>query len=289
MSPKDGSRHALLAPRPIDSHKGDFGRCLLVGGSAGMCGAIALSGQSALRSGAGLVTVATPQPCVQLAASLEPCLMTLELPSRPDHGLDVAAARQRIERHRADVIGIGPGLGRDPSVEELVVGLYHEQPQAMVVDADGLNALARRQVDLREAAGPRILTPHPGEFRRLVGDSSRTVAELRHLSSAWAQDRNLILLLKGHQTLITDGTQSHQNGTGNPGMATGGSGDVLTGMVVALIGQGIEPYRAACLAAHLHGLAGDLAVAKYGEVSLIARDIIEYLPQAIQQYQADPA
>jgi NAD(P)H-hydrate epimerase len=251
-----------------------------------MAGAIALAGKAALRSGAGLVTVAVPDTCLDVVAALEPCYVTLPLPTDGEARI-VAEARERLQLQPADGIACGPGLGSGPHVDALVRWLYQTMLQPMVVDADGLNALARSRVDLRSAAGPRVLTPHPGEFRRLLGQPEASVTQLREIVGSFAQQNQVTVILKGHRSIITDGKVRFENSTGNPGMATGGTGDVLTGMLAALIAQGLAPLAAARLAAHLHGLAGDLAAAEMGQTSLIARDLIDYLPAAFQQHHSD--
>ncbi|MBA3484078.1 MAG: NAD(P)H-hydrate dehydratase [Pirellulales bacterium] len=278
-----------LAPRRADSHKGDYGRVLVVGGSRGMAGAPALTGMAALRSGAGLVTVATPISVQAAVAAFSPCYMTLPL-VEDDYGIadlanivDLAAARERF-----DVWAIGPGLGQTADVAELVAQLYRDVPRAMVVDADGLNALTstlkRNSQLLNNPAGPRILTPHPGEFARLAGvkpadaagERAEQAAELCHRDGSG----KTVVVLKGHQTVVCDGKQFAVNSTGNPGMATGGTGDCLTGVIAALAGQQLDAWSAARLGVYVHGLAGDLAAGELGEVSLVASDLIEYLPQA---------
>jgi NAD(P)H-hydrate epimerase len=275
-----------LAPRAPDSHKGDFGRALLVGGSRGMSGAIALAGMTTLRGGAGLVTLAVPSTIQGVVAGFNPCYMTRALaddgeriaPSETDELLAMAEGMTAL--------ALGPGLGRVEGVTQFVARLYHEIRQPMVVDADALFALAERKELLHKAAGPRILTPHPGEFARLTGaapksdDASRATAAGELASAGGPAD--LIIVLKGHRTVITDGARVAINQTGNPGMATGGAGDVLTGLITAMLCQGLAPFDAARLGVHLHGLAGDLAAEKVGQVSLTARDLIDFLPAAFQ-------
>lgn len=279
-----------LPARSPTSHKGDFGRALLIGGSRGMCGAISLAGTATLRGGAGLVTLATPDVCLDVVAALEPAYMTLPLPSdfagRIGH---FALAWQRIAGRLAQTtaMAIGPGLGRSPTIDELVRTVFRDSPCPVVSDADALNALARQPEVLSQHAGPRILTPHPGEFRRLAAALSIAMPPnaTRHdeelAAHAFAARTGTVVLLKGHQSLITDGQRAIRNGTGNPGLATGGSGDVLTGVLTALLCQGLAPWDAARLAAHVHGLAGDLAAADLGEASLIASDLARYLPGAM--------
>jgi NAD(P)H-hydrate epimerase len=184
-------------------------------------------------------------------------------------------------------LALGPGLGRAAGVTDFVARLYREIKQPMVVDADALFALSQRKEILTKAAGPRILTPHPGEFARLAGtkpgtnDAARTLAA-GELASASGGRSSTIIVLKGHHTITTDGSRYALNQTGNPGMATGGAGDVLTGIITALLCQGLSPFDAARLGVHVHGTAGDLAAAQFGQVSLIASDLVDYLPAALQ-------
>ena len=186
-----------------------------------------------------------------------------------------------------DALAVGPGLGRNEALSELVDGIYQNYEGPVIFDADGLNNLTR----LAGAAGPRVLTPHPGEFKRLLRKLGREGVVERELQEQQARELasefDLTILLKGHESLVTDGSQSSYNLTGNPGMATAGSGDVLTGLIAALLGQQSDVLKAALLAAYLHGLAGDLAVQETGEISLTATDLIEYLPAAFLRTQAE--
>jgi NAD(P)H-hydrate epimerase len=271
----------VLPPRAADSHKGDYGKVLLVGGSRGMSGAIALAGMACLRSGAGLVTLAVPDACLDVVASFEPSYMTVPLPCDERGRLSVAAQEPLAElADTATCIACGPGLGRSPHVTDLVAWMYEVLPQPIVFDADALFALAERRDGLDEPAGLRILTPHLGEFKRLVGWDKMERGKAELYAAQMARDRREVILLKGHQTVITDGRRAVHNTTGNPGMATGGAGDVLTGIIAALLGQRLAPFDAARLGAYVHGLAGDLAAAQLGETSMIARDIIAHLPAA---------
>ncbi|HJT30704.1 MAG TPA: NAD(P)H-hydrate dehydratase [Pirellulales bacterium] len=274
-----------LPPRTPDSHKGDFGSVLLIGGSHGMTGAVALAGMAALRSGAGLVRLATPAVCQDVVASFETSYMTAAL-ACDEAGRIGIAARNALEElaAKATVIGCGPGLGRSEELTELVGWLYTHLKQPAVFDADALNALSTQPQLLARAGGPRILTPHPGEFQRLIEVNERLPRdECERRAVELAQRCDVVIVLKGHRTLITDGRQQYHNTTGNPGMATGGTGDVLTGVTTALLGQKLTPLDAARLAAHIHGLAGDLAAAELGQVSLIASDLLDYLPRSFQQ------
>ena len=266
-----------LPKRDADSNKGSFGRALVVGGSRGMSGAAALAGMAALRSGAGLVRLAVADCCLDTIASFEPSFMTTPLPCDAE-GRIAGAVREKLAElaKNATAVGCGPGLSRSAELDELVTWLFKTLTQPAVFDADALNALAAQPKVLRSTAGPRVLTPHPGEFARLVqakhivprDEQERQAVEL-------AAECGVVIVLKGHRTLVTDGRQHTHNTTGNPGMATGGTGDVLTGIITALLCQGLSPFDAARLGAHVHGLAGDLAANKLGEVSLIASDLVE--------------
>ena len=274
-----------LPARQADAHKGDFGRALLVGGSRGMSGAITLSGLACLRSGAGLVQLAVPAECQPIVAAAEPSFMTAALDDDPCGRIDFRA-KPRLTRliEPATAVACGPGLARSRGLTKLVCWLYSEVRRPMVFDADALNALARQPDVLEKPAGPRVLTPHPGEFRRLLGkDESLSRSEMESQAKELAARWQAVIILKGQHSFITDGQQSSVNTTGNPGMATGGTGDVLTGIVAALLAQGLLPLNAARLAAHVHGLAGDLVSAELGQVSLVASDLIDYLPAAWKQ------
>lgn len=270
-----------LPPRPDDAHKGLFGLVLLVGGSRGMAGSISLAGMAALRGGAGLVRLAVPEPCLETVAGFEASYMTV--PLSPDHEgrIQAEAYEELVAQSRsATVVALGPGLGRSSGLDRLVGQLYRELPCPMVIDADGLNALASQRDVLPLGGGPRILTPHPGEFARLV-DVERLPAQRREEAAVELANRcGAVVVLKGHRTCITDGKSAFLNETGNPGLATGGTGDVLTGLTAALVSQRLAPLDAARLAVHLHGLAGDLAAGALGQVSMIASDLVRFLPEA---------
>lgn len=267
--------------RPRDGHKGTFGRVLLLAGSRGMSGAACLSGVAALRGGAGLVTVASPADVIPIIAGYEPSYLTCALEEDRDGRVSLEAAPRVMELLSKQTAGaMGPGLGQSADIEELVHLVYRTCALPLVVDADGLNALAARNSPLSrsDAAGPRVLTPHPGEFSRLTRQSIEQIENQRlDLAVNFAAAHDVVLLLKGPDTVITDGRRLAINATGNSGMATGGCGDVLTGLIAALLGQGMEPFAAAQLGAHLHGLAGDLAAADLSEPGLIASDLLGYL------------
>ncbi|MFO0819017.1 MAG: NAD(P)H-hydrate dehydratase [Pirellulales bacterium] len=284
------TRVPRLEPRPPESHKGDFGRAVLVGGSRGMSGAIALAGMAALRGGAGLVRLAVPDPCLDSVARFEPSYMTWPLPADA-RGRLTLAAWEPLQEALADAtcVAVGPGLGRSNEIDGLVGQLYRHVARPLVVDADGLNALASSSEVWGANQGPRILTPHPGEFRRLFGAAARVREEQEEQAIEFARRVAAVVVLKGSRTLVTDGWRVYRNATGNPGMATGGSGDVLTGLITALVCQGLEPFDAAQLGVYLHGLAGDWAAAEVGQVSLIATDLIRCLSHAFLSYQRESA
>jgi NAD(P)H-hydrate epimerase len=275
----------VLPPRPPDSNKGDFGRVLVIAGSRGMSGAAVLSGSAALRAGAGLVRVAVPQEIWPVVAAGNPCIMTAPMP-QDDQGRFSAGAEAELVplAQSSDVVALGPGLGRSPELTTLVKSLVSRLTQPMVLDADGLNAVAGDADVLGKRAGPTVMTPHPGEFARLLQtETAKVQANRRELALQFAGKHKLVLVLKGHATIVTDGRRLYENTTGNPGMATAGSGDVLTGTVAALLGQGLEPFAAAQLGVHIHGLAGDLARDDLGQVGLMASDLLDYLPRALNK------
>jgi ADP-dependent NAD(P)H-hydrate dehydratase len=280
-----------LPPRRPDSNKGTYGRVLVVGGSRGMSGAAALCASAALRGGAGLVRAAVPQEVLPVVAASNPCIMTAALTQDDAGRINNQGLVEALGlAESSDVVALGPGLGRSRELTQAVVHFARSCAKPLVIDADALNALAEamgaeQPQALKDHAGPVIVTPHPGEFARLVGRDVKTVQqERRDLAERFAVEHNVVVVLKGHATLITEGRRLQRNVTGNPGMATAGAGDVLTGLIAALVGQGLQPYDAARLGVHLHGLAGDLAARDLGEVSLIATDLIGYLARAFQEY-----
>ena len=256
-----------------------------------MAGAVSLAGMATLRGGAGLVTLAVPEQILSTVAALNPCYMTIGLASDPA-GHVAGGAREVIENAagRATAIALGPGLGRSPALRTLVAKLYAKLPRPMVVDADGLNAIAEDVELLRKRALPMIVTPHPGEMGRLIRQSAADVQRDRErIARGFAKRYNVIVVLKGHGTVVAsfDGSL-YVNDTGNPGMASGGCGDVLTGMIAGLLGQQLSLFDASCLSVYLHGLAGDLAAKERGETGLIASDVVDRIPLAIREYQSSP-
>ncbi len=277
-----------LAKRRPDAHKGDFGHVLLLAGSRGMVGAGCLAAWGALRGGAGLVTVGCPQSLYQIFAAKLTEAMGLPLPETKSGGLSRKGLDQIVEvAYRCKVVALGPGMGRDPETAELVRELACRLDHVLILDADALDAFAGNAERFCERKGPTLITPHPGEMGMLVGKSAAQVQEEREgIAVEFAKRFEVFaVLLKGAGTIVTDGTGLFENPTGNPGMATGGSGDVLTGVVSALVAQRLDHFEAGCLGAYVHGLAGDLAARKYGQISMTAGDIISCLPAAFESYR----
>ncbi|HKW19675.1 MAG TPA: NAD(P)H-hydrate dehydratase [Terriglobales bacterium] len=290
----------LIGPRPRDSNKGMYGHVLVVGGSVGKTGAAVMAGFSALRMGAGLVTVATPRSALSTVASFHPELMTEPL-AETDAGTISSESLKAFEQiaERKTVLAVGPGISSDPSTAEFVRTVVQQSETPIVLDADGLNAFEGRAEDFsRRGRGDHagnaekntlVLTPHPGEMSRLTGLNIGAIQRDRiNVARQFAQEHNLIVVLKGDRTIIANPQgEAWVNTTGNPGMATGGTGDILTGMVAGTLAQ--HPKRAfeAVLAAvYLHGLAGDIACETTGEHSLVATDLITALPEAFRRVRA---
>jgi NAD(P)H-hydrate epimerase len=275
----------VLPPRAPDSNKGNFGRVLVVAGSRGMSGAAVLAGSSALRGGAGLVRVAVPQEVLPIVAGGNPCYLTAALAQDENGILAPEAEAEVLALAKAnDVVAFGPGLGRSQAVTRIALALIENLQEPLVIDADGLNALADHTERLKKRDAPLIMTPHPGEFSRLIRQDIPTIqARRQELAAQFAAEHGVVMVLKGQGTVVTDGRRAYINTSGNPGMATGGTGDVLTGLIAAFLGQGLEEFAAAQLGVYLHGVAGDLARDDLGEVSLIASDLVEYLPKVINR------
>ncbi len=272
-----------LKKRPKAAHKGTFGHVLTIGGSPGMTGAPVLAATAALRSGAGLSTVGCPRATQPVIASLTTCAMSLALPDTPGGALSHTALAPALRfSSRCRAVVLGPGLGADPDTGEFVRSFVTSVESDTVLDADALNHLPGHADELRYDPGAFVLTPHPGEASRLLGEDARSPApaDRRKAVEDLAVLTGQVIVLKGHRTLVCDGTRLYENTTGNPGMATGGTGDVLSGVIGALLAQGLPPWDAAVLGVHVHGLAGDLAVRSVGEVSLLATDLLDALPAA---------
>jgi len=272
-----------LKPRPVDAHKGDFGKVLIVAGSLGMSGAAALAGRSALRSGAGLVRIATPKSILPIVAAIDPCYTTIPLPE-DDAGRISAKATAQIINAAAenDATAFGPGIGTSTDLRTVLAQLIEQDGLNLIIDADGLNNLAALGDWPEKAKANLILTPHPGEMKRLWSPLIRQPIpqDRRDQAVAFAQRTSATLMLKGAGTVVTDGDKVYTNKTGNPGMATAGSGDVLTGIITALKAQGLDALEAAILAVYVHGKAGDIAAKNKTQTSLTATDIIDNLPKA---------
>ena len=278
----------LLPRRAATAHKGEVGHVLVIAGSAGLSGAAALCSRGALRSGAGLVTLAVPRSVQPLMAKKLTEVMTASLPETSARTISLAALPTAVTLlNRATVLAIGPGLSQQPQTQRFVRRLLPRATCPCVVDADALNALAAEPSSLARLPGHVILTPHPGEMARLIRRTTAWVQRRREeTAKAFAHRHGVVLVLKGHRTIVAspDGAL-YMNATGNPGMASGGMGDALTGMIAALIAQTHSLFDAARLGVYLHGLAGDLAASRQGTVGLIASDLIDTIPQAIRRYQ----
>lgn len=277
--------HLSLPQHPVDCHKGDRGHLLLLAGSTGMTGAAALGAQAALRGGCGLLTVGVPKTHYPVMAMKLTEAMTRPLLEGSPGSLGSGALEALKDLlPRIDAIALGPGLGRDPSTASLVKEVLGVN-LPLLLDADGINLLEDLSI-LQQRRAPTILTPHPGEMARLLSIRIPQVLQERlSITEKFAKDYGVILVLKGVPTIISDGETTFINRTGNEGMASAGSGDVLTGLIASLLVQGAPPLTAASLGVYLHGLAGDLGAFKLGTYSLIAGDLIEYLPQAINDLQ----
>lgn len=277
-----------LFKRKADTHKGDYGHVLVVAGSVGMTGAPVLCAESALRSGAGWVTLAVPKsvyPVVARKAASE--VMVHPLPDGNKGHLGVGSFRAlRSLLKRADVLALGPGLARSETTRTLIRRLIQEVDQPVVLDADGVVAFSgAKRLSRPPRAGAVVMTPHPGEMAKFLGVTVSAVqGARREIARSTAHRVGAVVVLKGHRTVVAAPGRGgvYVNRTGNPGMATAGMGDVLTGLIAALIGQGIEPFAAARAGVYLHGLAGDLAARRVGQVSLTAGDVLKALPAAFQ-------
>jgi NAD(P)H-hydrate epimerase len=285
-----------LTPRKKNTHKGSYGRVLVLAGSPGMTGAAYLCSKAALRSGSGIVTLGIPESLNPVMETKLTCVMTYPLPETKASTLSNKGQKDILklcESH--DVVALGPGLSQQPETRELILWLIKNIDHAMVIDADGLNALVNNVNVLHKIKQNVVLTPHPGEMSRLTGLRSAKDVQKERLNAAtqFVQsiqkklkgERKLVLVLKGDKTVVTDYKKIYVNSTGNPGMATAGVGDVLTGIIVSLIGQGLDVFSASQLGVYINGLAGDIAAKRKGELSMIAFDIIDCLPDAFLKYK----
>jgi ADP-dependent NAD(P)H-hydrate dehydratase len=278
-----------LGKRSIDSHKGTFGKVLIIGGSVGFSGAPAMAGVAALRSGAGLVRVAVPASVLPIVASLNACYTTTALAEDANGQMAPEAANVLMgELPDYDAAAFGPGAGTGAGVRETLLSLLAIEGLKLVIDADGLNVLAQSGGPggwLGKKKADIILTPHPGEMKRLWKSVFRESMpdDRQQCAAQFAQKTGCVVVLKGAGTVVTEGERVYVNNTGNPGMATGGTGDILTGVITALVGQGLPLLNAAVLGVHAHGAAGDAAVKVTGQVSMIATDLLEHLGYAFVQ------
>ena len=273
----------MLPPRPADGHKGIFGRVLIVGGNDQMIGAPALAGTAALRMGGGLVQIAMPKSVLAICLSITPELVGLGLGNTPDLKSIFEAAE------KADAIVIGPGMGHAPVAKTRLLRLVHLQ-KPMVIDADALNLIAAEKKWPTFFNAHAVLTPHPGEMARLAPLFGRTEVPTDdngriQIATQAAQAFRQVIVLKGHRTIVTDGTRVYVNHTGDSTLSKAGTGDVLSGMIGCLLGQAVERFDAACIAVHLHGLAGEIAGRRLGRRCALAREVIEAVPEAVAKIE----
>jgi hydroxyethylthiazole kinase-like uncharacterized protein yjeF len=280
---------SLIGPRKAESNKGNYGHVLVVGGSLGKAGSVAMAGMSVLRAGAGLATVATAKSVLPTVAGFQPEVMTEPL-AETGEGTISASARWRLDElvKGKTVLAIGPGISQVTETSELVRALVGKSEIPVVLDADGLNAFDGRTGELNGRGRILVITPHPGEMARLCGCTIADVQKDRlGVARRFAREHDLIVVLKGHRTLVVqpDG-EAWVNTTGNPGMSTGGTGDILTGIVAGFLAQSTKhALMAVCAAVHLHGLAGDVMRESVGEHSMVATDLLKGLPQAFRRAQ----
>ena len=269
----------ILPDRQILAHKGNFGRILLLCGSRGYTGAAYLAAMGALRTGAGLTYLGVPESIYAIEAVKLNEPIVFPLPD--DDGKLAVSAAEEIKGllPKMDAVLIGPGLGQSKGTLAALKVVLRDFQGAVVVDADGINLLAQHKYLLRGRTAPTVLTPHEGEFARIAGG---VATDRQTAAEQLALELGAVVVLKGHGTIITDGTVTYRNPTGNPGMAVGGSGDVLAGMVVSLLGQGVDPVEAAVAAVWLHGAAGDVCAEKLGQYAMLPTDILEELPRLMK-------
>jgi NAD(P)H-hydrate epimerase len=287
-----------LTPRKKNTHKGNYGRVLVLAGSPGMTGAAYLCSKAALRSGSGIVTLGIPESLNPIMEVKLTCVMTYPLPETKASTLSNKGRKEILklcESH--DAVALGPGLSQQSETRELILWLIKNIDRTMLIDADGINALANNVNVLHKIKQDVVLTPHPGEMSRLTGLRSAKDMQKDRLNTAVqfvqsihkesGDEKKIVLVLKGDKTIVADYGRVYVNRTGNPGMATAGTGDVLTGIIVSLIGQGFDVFSASQLGVYIHGLAGDIAAKKKGEQSMIASDIIDCLPDAFIKYKKE--
>ena len=274
-----------IPKRPADSHKGDFGHVLVMAGSAGYTGAAYLTSQAAIRTGSGLVTLAIGRSLYEIMATKLTEVMVRPFFETKDYSLSLMAEKDLISfSEKCDCVAIGPGISQNKETQNLVRSLIAKLNLPVVLDADGINSFLGHADILKNAKIPLVLTPHPGEMSRLTGQDIIEIQKNRKdVAIKFASEHNTVLVLKGYNTIVANPAgEFYINATGNPGMASGGMGDVLTGMIASFIGQGIEPFTASILGVYFHGLAGDIAAREKGILSLIATDLLYRLPEALK-------
>ncbi len=276
----------FLPKRKKDSHKGTYGHLFVIGGSPGLTGAVCLACMAALRTGCGLVTAGVPESLNDIFEVKLTEAMTLPLAESGRRTISPFAVERCLDfiEKRADGVVIGPGISTDPGTSLFFFQLIEEIKKPVVIDADALKIVAEKPEVLKDKES--IITPHPGEMSVLTGKSIQQIqAKREETALEFAKRFNTVVVLKGYRTVVSDGTKTYINLTGNPGMATGGSGDVLSGIIGSLVIQGFSLWDSAVIGTYLHGLAGDIAAKQIGEYSLIATDIIEFLPEAIKMIE----
>ena len=273
------SVYALLPDRHADGHKGTYGKILLLCGSRGYTGAAALASMGALRSGAGLVYLAVPESIYEIEAVklTEPVIYPLP-DSKGTYSISAVSQVHHLIEGK-DAVLVGPGIGQSEGSLAVVLAVLEHYTGPVVLDADGINVLKAHKDVLRSRTSPTILTPHDGEFQRFGGVLTENRIES---ASALAKEYGVIVLLKGHRTVITNGEKTYLNTTGNPGMATGGSGDVLAGIITSLLGQGLPALEAAACGAWLHGAAGDICAQEIGQYGMLPSDMVSVLPRLMK-------
>ena len=282
---------APLPVRPSDAHKGSFGRVLLIGGSRGMAGSISLSALAALRTGSGLVSAAVPESILPTVAGFHPGVMTIPLAEAPSTGTFASTAKLP-ELSPYDAIGVGPGMQTGTGSIGVIKTILSQHQIPRVIDADGLNVIAEQkllpmkvqEVPDRQLQPTLVLTPHPGELARLTDVPANDRAAQIDAAQKLSTQYGLTVVVKGGPTVVVTPRESdrYTNSTGNPGMATAGSGDVLTGIIASLLGQGMPTESAAKLGVYLHGLAGDFAARKHGQASMICTDLLDSLSESLR-------
>jgi NAD(P)H-hydrate epimerase len=274
-----------IPKRPEESNKGDYGKVFIIAGSVGMTGAAYLCSQGALKAGSGLVTCGIPKSLNQIMEIKLTEAMTLPLPETKNHSLSLKAKDEILNfSKKCDSVAIGPGLGQNKETQKLVKELITKIKSPIVLDADGINALNGNMQILKTRKQKTVITPHPGEMSHLIKKDIKYIQSNRkNIAKKIAKETAAVVCLKGHKTVVASPNgKIYINTTGNSGMASGGVGDVLTGIITSFIGQGMDCFSASVVSVYIHGLAGDIATTKKGQFSMIASDIIEYLPNAFR-------